>query len=86
MILKLEDLREQWGTQAWGIERTHGDDAPAGRAFRACIDDLYGTAKDIDSLVSDLVQALETCADPTSGMNVQAVAREALERFSRANS
>lgn len=45
MIEKLEKLRDEWAMQAWGVERTHGDDAPAARALRACVGDLYGVIR-----------------------------------------
>lgn len=41
MLERLEKLRDTWGEQAWGIERTHGDEDPAAKAIRACIGDLY---------------------------------------------
>ncbi len=38
----LELLRDRWCEQAFGIERTHGEDDPAAKALRACIGDLHG--------------------------------------------
>ncbi len=45
---RIEELREDWSQQANGIERTHGDDDPAARAFRACVGDLYSIQEDIE--------------------------------------
>jgi len=41
LLEKIEILRAQWSLQAYGIERTHGDDDSAAKAFKCCSGDLF---------------------------------------------
>ena len=46
-LARIEKLRDEWADQAWGIERTHGDDDPGGKAIRGCIGDLARAVEEV---------------------------------------
>ena len=47
LLARIEKLRDEWAGQAWGIERTHGDDDPGGKAIRGCIGDLARAVEEV---------------------------------------
>lgn len=49
LLARIEKLRDEWAYQAWGIERTHGDDDPGGKAIRGCIGDLARAVEEVHS-------------------------------------
>ena len=49
LLARIEKLRDEWAYQAWGIERTHGDDDPGGKAIRGCIGDLARAVEEVRS-------------------------------------
>ena len=85
MIKELYDLQNNFFTQAKGIFTAYGNGDPAAKAFLACYRDLINAREIVDVIVNDLVDALGTCADPTSGVNIHQVAQNALDKFKAKN-
>lgn len=85
MIKELYDLQNNFFTQAKGVYTTYGQGDPVARAFLECYRDLIKAREIVDVIVNDLVDALETCADPTSGVDIHQVAQNALDKFNTKN-
>jgi hypothetical protein len=49
LLARIDKLRDEWAYQAWGIERTHGNKNPGGKAIRGCIRDLARAVEEVRS-------------------------------------
>ena len=67
LLARIEQLRDEWAFQAWGIERTHGDDDPGGKAIRGCIGDLARAVEEVRTANASFTLRGEAKRNPDSG-------------------
>lgn len=77
----LEDFVEKWKERTSFLCSILGDNDPQYRLLRDVVTELERIADVFNRERDDFVHLAEVVADPTSGMNVQKMAKEVLEKY-----
>lgn len=81
MLNGVGSLIREWNQIASGIERFTGSSDKMSMTLRECARDLHRECVELQAVIDDMELALETCADPTAGVNVKLVASMALAKL-----